>query len=351
VDGVAMGLPLAPSLANAFMCHHEDNWLRECPLNFKPLYYRRYVDDTFVLFKTEQHAEQFLHYLNEQHPNIEFTLEKENNNSLAFLDILITKTGMTFTSSVFRKPTFTGLGLNFFSYMSSLYKINSIKTLIERAYKICSSYQLFHQEIVQLKSYFANNKFPLALFDSVLSTFLNKKHTTVPEVNSVSKLIKYVKLPYYGNQTFQIRNEIQKVLKENFPYADFRLIFVNYFKTKSLFNYKDKIPEKIQSNIVYQYTCSSCNAGYIGSTERLFFSRIQEHLGNSFRTFRPIAKPNESSIRDHSHSLDHPMHTIDFRIIDSAQDTFTLRLTEAVHIKQKNPTLNKNTTPLPLNTM
>ena len=49
VDGVAMGSPLGPTLANAFMCHMERKWLQECPVDFKPVFYRRYVDDCFLI--------------------------------------------------------------------------------------------------------------------------------------------------------------------------------------------------------------------------------------------------------------------------------------------------------------
>ena len=52
IDGVAMGSPLGPTLANAFMCHWERKWLNECPPDFKPVLYKRYVDDTFLIFKS-----------------------------------------------------------------------------------------------------------------------------------------------------------------------------------------------------------------------------------------------------------------------------------------------------------
>ena len=55
IDGVAMGSPSGPSLANAFLVHHEQNWLDNCPLEYRPSYYRRYVDDIFVLFKSSDH--------------------------------------------------------------------------------------------------------------------------------------------------------------------------------------------------------------------------------------------------------------------------------------------------------
>ena len=44
-----MGSPLGPTQANAFLCHYEKNWLNECPSQFKPVVYRRYVDDIFFV--------------------------------------------------------------------------------------------------------------------------------------------------------------------------------------------------------------------------------------------------------------------------------------------------------------
>jgi hypothetical protein len=77
IDGVAMGSPLGPLFANIFLSFHESNWLNNCPVKFKPLLYRRYVDDCFLIFKSTDHIPQFLSYLNRQHPNIKFTSEAD----------------------------------------------------------------------------------------------------------------------------------------------------------------------------------------------------------------------------------------------------------------------------------
>ena len=81
-DGVAMGSPLGPHLANAFLCHFESKWFEDCPTEFKPLYYRRYVDDIFVLFKDAGHVEKFQNYMNSLHPSLSFTSEKEKEDTL-----------------------------------------------------------------------------------------------------------------------------------------------------------------------------------------------------------------------------------------------------------------------------
>ena len=90
-DGAPMGGCVSPTLANAFLCFHENIWLSDCPENFKPILYRRYVDDTFLLFKHKSHIELFLNYLNNKHSRIKFTCEVEESSSLNFLDLKITK--------------------------------------------------------------------------------------------------------------------------------------------------------------------------------------------------------------------------------------------------------------------
>ena len=65
--------------------------------------------DTFLLFRTKDHNEKFKSYLNKQHKNIQLTSESEENDSLSFLDITITRQNNKFITSVCRKPTFSGV--------------------------------------------------------------------------------------------------------------------------------------------------------------------------------------------------------------------------------------------------
>ena len=67
-----MGLPQSPVFADIFMSHLEEQWVSNCPP--KPVFYLRYVDDTFVLFTEKSNAAQFLNYINRQHDNINFTM-------------------------------------------------------------------------------------------------------------------------------------------------------------------------------------------------------------------------------------------------------------------------------------
>ena len=67
------------------MGFHESKWLNEYNLN-KPKFYLRYVDDILAAFDNEHDS---LNFLNNRHPNIKFTIEKQINHSIAFLDKFI----------------------------------------------------------------------------------------------------------------------------------------------------------------------------------------------------------------------------------------------------------------------
>ena len=169
-----MGSPLGPTLANVFLCYHEKIWLQNCPSEFKPVIYRRYVDDTFLLFRSKHHIEKFQNYLNHQHKNIKFTSETENKNSISFLDIKITRDNNKFMTLVYRKPTFSRVFTNFGSFILKSSKYNLLFTLLHRAFKLCSNFERFHQEIDKLKTIFENNAYPKSFVDFCIKKYLDK---------------------------------------------------------------------------------------------------------------------------------------------------------------------------------
>ena len=107
-----MGSPLAPVLANIFMGFRESKGLNEYNLN-KPKFYLRYVDDILAACDIEQDSLNFLDFLNNRHPNIKFTIEKQNNHCITFLDIFISCiNNQNLTLQTYLKSTYTGLLLN-----------------------------------------------------------------------------------------------------------------------------------------------------------------------------------------------------------------------------------------------
>ena len=134
-----MGSPLGSSLANAFWVHHEQNWLDSFLLEYRPLYYRRYVDDIFALVKSSDHLKRFQSYLSSCHVNMSFIIETEESNKIPFLDVSVIREQDKFVTSVYRKLTFSGVYTHSDSFLPDTYKIGMIYTLINRCFGIWSS--------------------------------------------------------------------------------------------------------------------------------------------------------------------------------------------------------------------
>ena len=138
--------------------------------------------------------------------------------------------------------------------------------------------------------------------------------------------VHYFKLPYIGNLSHHIKNQLSKLCKEfckeNF---NIKLVF-NSFKIKNYFAYKD-------SFLVYKFTCASCSSSYIGETCRHFKTRIEEH----------IKKDNKSHIFKHLHSSEtcvDSYNSLCFKITDKVNSKYDLKIKEDLHINWSKPNLN-----------
>ena len=354
-EGFSMGSPLSAPMANIFLCFHEEKWLSDCPADFKPILYKRYVDDTFLVFKDKSHVPKFLQYMNNKHQNINFTLENELDNKLNFLDINIKKNfnadGFTLDFSIFRKQTFTGLGMNFHSHTSLRYKLNNIRTLLHRAYSLCNDWFSLHKELCFLLNFFKNNAYPTGTVYNIIKKFLNNKHEHREEViqQGAKKLIIYQKLPYINELCCSfLRTETRKIINRYFPQLDFRLVFFNSFTTKSLLNHKERLPDDLCSGVCYLFTCCTCSATYVGSSVRCLRTRAGEHFGRSTRTGSLLAKPTQSRIRDHIFTCGSGFNFNDFKILSSYNDTSLLRIAESIEILYRKPILNTDESSFPL---
>ena len=152
VDGVAMGSPLGPLMANSFMCNIEEQLETEHKM---PAFYKRYVDDTLSALPNFETDSEFQTTLNNSHPSIDFTMEVEQHGRLPFLGMDIIRNGCRLDTKVYRKPTDTGLLLHYHSHVDSRYKWSLLNTIIKRAFKLSSTWKLFHQECERFKEIFS----------------------------------------------------------------------------------------------------------------------------------------------------------------------------------------------------
>ena len=89
----------------------------------------------------------FRNFLNIQHPNLNFTIQKEHVKQLLFFDARNTRSDRLITS-VYRKNIFAELLQNYNSFVS--FKC-LIKTLIQRTFRLSNTWDGFQLDFEKLK--------------------------------------------------------------------------------------------------------------------------------------------------------------------------------------------------------
>ena len=126
------------------------------------------------------------------------------------MDINITRQNNQLKTSVYKKPTFSGVFTHYESYINQSYKKSLIFTFLPRGYSICSDYTLFHLEVKKLREIFKKNSYPSGIIDLSMS-FLNwlyvpkQIHSTAPKKQLLTIL------PILGTMTSNLRQKLQKL--------------------------------------------------------------------------------------------------------------------------------------------
>ena len=100
-----------------------------------------------------------------------FSMETEKESKLSFLDVEITCEQGKFTTTIYWKPTFSGVYTNYESFLPAVCKLGMVYTLVYRCFCICSNWTQFHTELTFLKGIFQKNGYPSNFIDKCLKSF------------------------------------------------------------------------------------------------------------------------------------------------------------------------------------
>ena len=340
IEGVAMGSPLGPTFANYYMGHLEETLFENS--NLKPRIYGRYIDDIFVQVENEA---QLINLMREMRENsvLNFTYELNVNDKLPFLDVLVDNSGNKFRTSVYHKPTDEGFCLNGDSQCTEKYKTSVITNYLNRAYKLSSTWEEFHLEVLHIKQRLVNNNYSNTVIDKYIKSFLDQKQVKSP--NSQGKSIIPV---YYAGQNHANYKTDERILK-NLVYQntkcchennklEFRIYYKNK-KTCSLVmrnNLGPPLSKKEETNVIYKFTCPLSHGqatDYIGFTQSTLSQRLVSHGQHG--------SINDHFKQDHKRKPSHKELVDNTTIIGRADGRNRLAIKEALFILHEKPMINK----------
>ena len=148
-DGLPMGSPISSIISEIFLQSLENIHISTLKMKYGIIYYGRYVDDILVIYDDDSdQSSEILNSFNNIHSKLHFTLEKEINNSINFLDLKITKTNNKYISfDIFRKPTTSKVSINKNSIHPYNQKISNYQFLLHRLNNIPLSRYNYKKEL------------------------------------------------------------------------------------------------------------------------------------------------------------------------------------------------------------
>ena len=207
-----------------------------------------------------------------------------------------------------------------------------IKCLVDRAFKINNTWLGFDSDLKDIVKTLKQNLYPQNLIDKTIKTYLDNFYSNKQKKKKDSD-IHYFKLPYLGKFSEQIKRKLHKTVSKYCKDGLQIKIVFNSFKIKQYFCYKDRVPTDLKSNLVYKFSCQECGSCYIGETSRHFKTRIDNHLKSD----------KNSHIFKHLNNNARCLNSVSkdsFKILDIANNSFDLKIKEALHIHWDKPSLN-----------
>nr|VZI45166.1 unnamed protein product [Spirometra erinaceieuropaei] len=228
----------------------------------KSKFWARYVDNTFVVIDRDQLL-TFKERLNAVFPDIQFAMEEEENNQLAFLDVLVCRKDCGgLKTKVFRKTTNTMQVLNFNSNHPISHKCICVRTLYWRVETHCSEPEDKIAELQYLRRFFKASGYPHNFVNRCIHKMDQRPNRTDTKV--------WRALPYVKNVSEAVGRLLAPlgVGVAHRPEATIR---------RQLMKPKDPLPRQETSGVVYRIWCSCGQSNYVGETGRQLRTRMTEH--------------------------------------------------------------------------
>jgi hypothetical protein len=227
--------------------------------------YFRYVDDILLVYN-QTNIEVILHLFNSLTPGLAFTLEREQDGKLKFLDLTITKGASELTFEIFRKPTTTDTIIPNDSCHPLEQKLAATRYFANRIHTYNLDHPQKQKEIDIVKHIIHNNKYNTSLLNRICNNTKQKQRQRHEQENQNQR---WVKFTYIGRET----RHITKLFKN----TSLKVAYTTKNNLGKLLEMqKTQKPNKFNKNGVYQLTCPMCHKKYVGQTGRLFHVRFRE---------------------------------------------------------------------------
>ncbi|XP_055308425.1 uncharacterized protein LOC129572488 [Sitodiplosis mosellana] len=266
--GTNMGNPISPLISEVFMSAFETKLKSE---NLLPRIWWRYVDDVFAIVQKDE-VEMMLNVLNSRFESINFTVEKESDGKLAFLDLELSRVNDKIRIGVYHKETSTKRAIPNTSHCAIQHKLAGFHSMIHRLCRLPLSVADYKKEYDHIKQIAKVNGYDENLVDTIVY-----KHSEKVRKSNLSTLFSQKEENEHKRVSVSFVPSITNKLKSKFKEFHMQFVYKSGNKLSNLLgSTKDKTPFLKKSG-VYSVKCGVCNRVYYGQTKRSVEVRVGEH--------------------------------------------------------------------------
>ena len=193
-----------------------------------------------------------------------------------------------------------------------------------------------HHEVDKLKNILSTNAYPQKFIDKCIQKFLNITFFQRLQIPTVPKKELIIILLYLGKMFQIVKTRLTKTMNKHMKFCQLRVISQTNNRLRNYFHFKDSVPETLRSNLIYNFSCGSSTASYIGKTYGHFKVRVSEQQGVSPLTSKPVKDTLSTSVRDHMLFCDHKVVHEDIKFLGNESNRYLLELKESLFIKRDN---------------
>lgn len=325
-EGLQMGCPISPGVAKIVVHCLEQEWIKI--KNYHKITYKvRYMDDYLGKWiGAEDELDVLVSDINKSDEKLKFTIEKEVNGRINFLDASIVRGENSIIFSAFEKECSSSVYLPGDSYQDTGIKRAAV---IGETIRLKKFSDKFEEDQLKLREKFLHNGYNSSFVDTNMKKGIQQFDKPKQDKLSKSKSNEGPKLitSYMGKKT----NKLKKKLK---PF-NIKVINRRRVNLEGMFASKYKYKTNYDKGIVYKIYCE-CGAFYIGESCSDFKCRKYQHN-------RDIkAKSFSNALFKHMFEEEHLLEWDKSTLLSMQFDKSRRKITEAILIKNQKPEININ---------
>ncbi|XP_075151039.1 uncharacterized protein LOC142225146 [Haematobia irritans] len=318
--GLPMGSPASPAIAYIVMEDLLDDSIGKMPN--KPKILTKYVDDLFGIIKKTETINT-INVLNSYNKLIQFTMEEENDNKLAYLDTIVIRKENRILLDWYQKDTASRRLVNFHSKHPKSMIINTANNFINRVLTI-SDEIYHHQNKQKIRDILLMNDFPKKTIKDLLKRAQKPKKDNINKEPKIYKSVTFIPgfSERFKNSEIYDKDKIQLAFRTHNSMDQF------YGKTKS------KVKKEDKSNLVYQIKCNGdgsdiCQKVYVGNTGTKLKTRISHKSDHKARD-KPLDQ--KTALANHCTQTGHSPNFDDVDVLVQESNPFRRYTLEMLYI-------------------